>query len=340
MADGGGSSSGGASGGTSAGASGTSAGAAQASEGATKAGGEASQESKEGAKASESAEKKAGTVIDDKPVTVKEVKEKSTIDKDHVEGEEKKKPEEKKHKYHERLSKAFPDRKFASDEEYEAGHEEYVKGLEGYKERGTKANERLISLFIAEPRVADIVRQMVNGETFNAALARHVSPEDLKAKPGDPDYEAWEKNSKERMAKLQQAEAKRAEMDANMELTAKAIKEFADENKMTEEDSEKFLGQVDEMLQPIYQGKITKETLVKIKRALEYDTAVQAAKEEGEVKGKNEKITAEKEKQEKKSDDGLPHIKKGGGDQEETPIPEGAEIISRIVEGAKKRQVF
>lgn len=337
MADGGGSSSGGASGGTSAGASGTSAGAAQASEGATKAGGEASQESKEGAKASES--EKKGAVIDDKPVTVKEVKEKSTIDKDHVEGEEKKKPDEKKHKYHDRLIKAYPDRKFASDEDYETAHEEYVTDLEGYKDRGVKANERLINLFKAEPRVADIVRQMINGETFVAALARHVSPEELAAKPGDPDYEVWEKNSKDRTERIKQTEAKQKEMETNMEFSAKAIKEFADENKMTEEQAGKFLGQVDEMLQSIYQGKITKETLAKIKRALEYDTAVQSAKEEGEIKGRNEKITAEKEK-EKPKDDGLPHIKKGGKEGEETPLPEGHDLINRIVEGAKKRQVF
>ena len=44
--------------------------------------------------------------------------------------------EKPKHKYADRLSKAFPDREYASDDEYDSAMEEYLTGLEGYKERG------------------------------------------------------------------------------------------------------------------------------------------------------------------------------------------------------------
>jgi len=297
----------------------------------------------------EKAPEKVGKIIDDKPVTVQEVKDKTTIDKDHVVGEEKKpeekKEEVKKHKYHDRLIKEFPDRKFASDDEYEASHEEYVKNLEGYRERGTIANQKLVALFEAEPQIADVVSEMIRGATMRSALARHIGAEDLVPEEGDPDYSVWDKNTKERLERIEKSNKFNQEFNENVEFSVKSIHEFAEENKLPPEEAEKILGEFNDMLKDIYRGKITKETLTKITKAVKHDEAVKEAikdaKEEGEIKGKNEAVKAKKEVESLKKDDGIPALKKTGDTIEETPEkPEQAQIIDRIFGAAKKRSNF
>lgn len=281
---------------------------------------------------------KVGAVVDDKAVTVAEVKQKSTIDKDHVEGE--KKEEVKKHKYADRLAKAYPDRQFASDDEYENTHEEYVKDLEGYRDRGTIANQKLIALFEAEPQIADVVSAMIGGATLRSALARHIGIEDLAPEEGDPDYAAWDKNNKERLERVEKTNQFNKEFNENVAFSEKSVKEFAEENKLEPEEAEKILGEFDDMLKDIYRGRITKETLTKIMRAVKHDEAVKEAKEEGVIAGKNEAIS-EKVKKEVPKDDGMPVVKKSGETTEEKPEePEQAKIINRIFETTKKRSHF
>lgn len=110
--------------------------------------------------------------------------------------------EKQKHKFADRLIKTFPDRKFEKDDDYDTALNEHLDELEGYKERGTTANKKLIALFESEPQVGNLVRDMVNGATFREALARHISPDELTAVEGDPDYEGWTKNKTEREKRL------------------------------------------------------------------------------------------------------------------------------------------
>lgn len=359
MADGGGSSAG-ASAGASSGAAGSSnsgeAGSGQAAGQAATAdagqvasgevaAGESKENTEEGLKVSE----KVGEVIDAKPVTVEEVKEKTTINKDHIEGEVKKEEEKieevKKHKYADRLAKEYPDRQFESDDDYENAHEEYVKNLEGYRERGTIANQKLVALFEAEPQIADVVTAMIGGATLRSALARHIGAEDLVPEEGDPDYTAYEENNKQRLERIAKTDQFNREFNENVEFSAKSVEEFATENNLKPEEAEKILGEFNDMLKDIYRGKITKETLTKIARAVKHDEAVKEAKleglEEGEIKAKNEKIKAVREKEDTRKDDGMPILKKTGDTLEEQPEkPEQVQIIDRIFEGTKKRSHF
>lgn len=246
-------------------------------------------------------------------------------------------PEEKpKHRYADRLSKAYPDRKFESDDDYDAAMDEHLNGLEGYKERGSALNKKLLAIFEADPKIGNVVQDMINGATFREALARHISPEDLTAIEGDPDYEGWNKN---RTAREEQAAKRRQfeeEYAGNLEMSSQAVKEFADENGMTEEAAETFLGKIDEMLAAINSGKITKETLMAMKKAFDYDNAVGEAKQTGEIAGRNQAIVASKETA--PAGDGLPKI----SNSSELPKTEQKkdEWIDGVAGQAKRRQVF
>ena len=244
--------------------------------------------------------------------------------------------EKPKHKYADRLSKAFPDREYASDDEYESAMEEYLTGLEGYKERGSSLNKKLLAIFEAEPKIGNVIQDMINGATFREALARHISPDDLTAIEGDPDYEGWNKN---RTAREEQAAKRRQfeeEYASNLEMSSQAVKEFADENGMTEEAAEKFLGKIDEMLAAINSGKITKETLLAMKKAFDYDNAVGDAKQTGEIAGRNQAIVASKESA--PAGDGLPKISSSSELPKTEPKKDA--WIDDVAGAAKKRQVF
>jgi len=309
---------------TSEGAVATSDGAKSSKEGVSEGTKEASPEAKT---------EKVGAVIDAKPVTVEEVKDKSTINKDAVE-----KP---KHKHAERLAKAYPDRQFSGDEDYDKALDEHLSDLEGYRERGTKANAQLVQLFDAEPWVADLVRSMINGESGRVAISRHFSAEDFISEPGDEDHEALEKNKKERAERIEKSNKFNQQFNENVEFSTKTIDEFAKENNLKPEEAQKFFDDFDLILADIYAGKITKETLTKIMRAVKHDEAVQAAKEEGEIKGRNEKITIEKEKESaiKEKTDGLPVLGKTGEESKEEEVRPVSKI-DQILENTKRRTNF
>jgi hypothetical protein len=349
MADGGGSSAsaGAASGAAAAASSDAGAGTGEAGKGSVVAAGEGSAEGKAGevAGGETKVSDKVGEVIDGKAVTVQEVNEKTTINKDHVEGEVKEekpvKEEVKKHKYHDRLAKEYPDKKFESDDDYENTHEEYVKNLEGYRERGTIANSKLVALFEAEPQIADVISAMIGGATMRSALARHIGSEDLVPEEGDPDYSQYEKNNKERLERIERTNKFNQEFNENVEFSRQSVEAFATENNLKPEEAEKILGEFDDMLKDIYRGRITKETLAKIVKAVKRDEAVAEAKAEGEVKGKNEAIKEKVAREDKKAEgDGMPILKNSGDTIEESEKPEQVQIIDRIFAGTKKRSNF
>ena len=77
-----------------------------------------------------------------------------------------------------------------------------------------------------------------------------------------------------------------------------------------EEQATEFLGKVDEALNDIYTGKITKNFLASMFRALNYDKDIANASEMAEIKGRNANIEANILN--KPLSDGLPKVQGGG----------------------------
>jgi hypothetical protein len=61
-------------------------------------------------------------------------------------------------------------------------------------------------------------------------------------------------------------------------------------------------------------GKVSKDTLALLKRAVDYDKDVEGAREQGRVDGRNEKIEVEKKRM---KGSGLPNTSVGGNASEE-----------------------
>ncbi|HCM60510.1 MAG TPA: hypothetical protein DIS74_09090 [Bacteroidales bacterium] len=226
---------------------------------------------------------------------------------------EKKEGEETKevkppHKYHEKLTKAFPDRKFEKPEDYDSALDEHLTGLEEYREKGRVANQKLLALFESEPSVGEMIRDMMNGASFREAVARHFSAEDFTAQEGDPDYEGWTKNKTEREEKAKKRREYETTYANNLKAAEKELEAFAAEHKLDEKATDEFLEKMQGVLDDFNNGKITKDTLTLMRRAMTYDKDIKDAREEGRIAGRNEKITAEREKEPEETGDGLPRL--------------------------------
>lgn len=263
--------------------------------------------------------------------------EKTTQDQEEKKEEKETKEEAKKHKYADRLTKAFPDRKFEKDEDYDSALDEHLTDLEGYKEKGVTLNKKLIALFESEPKLASAIQDSINGSTFRAAMARHYAPEDFTPQDGDDDFEAWNENKTKREQVLAQMKQKQQERENNLKLSTEAITAFATENKMDEDSAGEFLKKIDEMVSAINSGLITKDALLAMRRAFNYEQDIAKAREEAELAGTNKNIVAKKEAPEKKGD-GLPKLTKSG----EEPEAPKAELtyMDQLVNKVNARKVL
>jgi hypothetical protein len=240
-------------------------------------------------------------------------------------------------KLRERAKKSL-NQDFDSDDAFEEALIEHLDGLEEYQKRGQEVNAKLISVFESEPIIADIVNAVIKGASTREALALHFDPEDLAAIEGDPDYDGWKKNSEERTKKLQEKQAREAEYGENLNYSQAQIQEFAQENNLTDEAAEKFLNQLDDVLGDLYKGRVSKQFLSMMQKALNYESDVQGARETGEITGRNENIEAKKASV-KKSGDNLPDIKAASTPETEEVQPK-RHAIDDIIAHTKRKQIL
>jgi hypothetical protein len=243
------------------------------------------------------------------------------------EGKEEKPP----HKYHERLTKAFPDRTFEKDEDYDAAMDEYLTSLEDYREKGKKANQKLLALFESEPAVGEMVRDMMAGASFREAAARHFSADDFTPTEGDPDYEGWTKNKTEREEKMNKRREFEKTYAANLEAAGKELEAFAKEHNLDAKATDEFLTSIEKVLEDFNNGKMTKDTFRLMRRAMTYDKDIEDAREEGRIAGRNEKIVAQREKEPEQTGDGLPRPSKS------PDSPDGGKNKGGYFEGLRDR---
>lgn len=244
-------------------------------------------------------------------------------------------PEKKPYRWAERLSKEYPDRKYESDDDYDSAMDEYLGELEGYRERGRLANQKLITVFDTNPQVGSLVRDVMEGSTVRAALARHFAPEDLVPQEGDDDHEAWKKNKTEREESLAKRKKRDEDYANNTKATQAAIEEFVTENGMDDAAAREFLSYIDTHIGDVMNGKLSKELLSMFHKARNYEAEVAKARETGEIAGKNQKIVAEKEKE--PVGDGLPKPKNTGSGPDKPQRQQS--WIDGLRDAAKAREV-
>lgn len=191
----------------------------------------------------------------------------------------------------ERLRKRYPDKKFEDDEEIYGqisdDYDQYEQELEGYRGR----EKTLSDMFAADQRSAQLLTDMYNGNDPVLGLVRNFGVE-IKDVLDDPEMQdkiaEANKDYVERIAKSKKLDD---EYEKNMEATLETLRQFQAERGMADEQIDKVVDFLLGVVRDGVMGKFAPETLDLACKALNYDADVAAAGEEGQVAGRNAKIT-------------------------------------------------
>ena len=210
--------------------------------------------------------------------------------------------------YRDRLKARYPDMAAQTDEDYNLMSEKYFDETEAEMSRYKDSEKAVSDLIESDPEFKAVVSDMlVNGMPFKVAVAKHIAPEDLTYNEDDDNYDSWQKAKQERLDKA----AKYAEMQkeiANNEIeTSKVFNEFCDEKNIPQEERDAFLQIINDNLIGLLYKKVDKKFLELCYKGSTYDKAVEQAAKEGEINGRNQKIQAQKAKEDRaKIGDGIP----------------------------------
>ena len=236
--------------------------------------------------------------------------------------------------FYERIRASRPDAKYDEDED------EYVRQAMGMldeleKKSGDydKLSEKMVSRFNQNPEEAEALLAYLDGASLPSAIRRHMGDDALTMKEGDDGWDEYVKAGEERKA---QHEKNREALEAYMQ-NAKdsdsAMTEFIAESGLDEEGAQGFKDVVLSIINDMAVGKVSKDTLKLLKRAVDYDKDLDGAREQGRVDGRNEKIETEKKRMQ---GSGLPNAHAGGGASEEVEKPKGGNATSDWLAGIKR----
>lgn len=191
----------------------------------------------------------------------------------------------------ERLRKKYPDKKFEDEEEIYGqisdDYDQYEQELDGYRGR----EKKLSDMFAADPRSAQLLTDMHNGKDPVLGLVRNFGVE-IKDVLDDPEMQdKIAEANKEYVERVANSKKLDEEYDRNMDTTLETLRQFQAERSMSDEQIDKTVEFLLGIVRDGVMGKFSPETLDMACKALNYEADVAAAGEEGEVAGRNAKIT-------------------------------------------------
>lgn len=199
----------------------------------------------------------------------------------------------------ERMRTKYPDKKFEDDEEIYGqisdDYDQFEQKIGNYEK-----NEKAMSdMFAADPRSAQLLADMHNGQDPVLGLVRNFGIE-IKDVLDDPAMQERiaEANREyvERAAKSRQLDE---EYSKNLEVTLETLRQFQSERGMSDEQIDAVMDSLLGIVNDGVMGKFSPETLDMVCKAMNYDSDVAAATEEGQVAGRNAKITENLRKRQK-----------------------------------------
>lgn len=217
-----------------------------------------------------------------------------------------------------RLRSKYPDKKFEDDEEIYGqisdDYDTYEAELEGLRGR-----EKLLSdMFAADPRSAQFLTDMHNGNDPVLGLVRNFGVE-IKDVLDDPEMQdRIAEANKEYVERIANSKKLDEEYEKNMDNTLDTLRQFQAERGMSDEQIDQVVDFLLGVVRDGVMGKFSTETLNMACKALNYDADVAAAGEEGEVAGRNAKIT-EKLRKSNKGDGTAPLGGKNGQGHSSSP---------------------
>lgn len=189
-----------------------------------------------------------------------------------------------------RMRKKYPDKKFEDDEEIFGAisddYDQYDQELDGYKSR----EKTLSDMFAADPRSAQFLTDMHQGQDPVLGLVRNFGVE-IKDVLDDPEMqEKIAEANKDYVERVAKEKGLAEEYERNMEATLETLRTFQNERGLSDEQIDAVVDHILTIVRDGVVGKFAPETIEMAFKALNYDADVATASEEGEVAGRNAKI--------------------------------------------------
>lgn len=199
----------------------------------------------------------------------------------------------KRDEFTERLRAKYPDEAFDDDDalfgRIGADYDQYDKSLGEYKDREGK----LADMFAQDPRSARLVMAMKDGEDPTVTLIRMYGTE-LKDALDDPEkQEEFAKANREYMQRVSEEKEYEKQWGENIEESLREVERVQTEQGLSDDDVDGALAWLFTTAKEIMLGKISPEALSMAIKAKNYDVDVEQAGAEGEVRGKNARVTEE-----------------------------------------------
>lgn len=196
----------------------------------------------------------------------------------------------KRDQHLERMRKKYPEKKFEDDEEIYGqisdDYDQYEQELDGYRGR----EKKLSDMFAADPRSAQLLTDMHNGQDPVIGLVRNFGQE-IRDVLDDPEMQdkiaEAQKDFMERTAKSKKLDE---EYESNMDATLESLRQYQQSQGLSDEDIDNICAAWLQIVRDGVMGKLTSETITLIANALNHDADVANAQQEGEVAGRNSKI--------------------------------------------------
>lgn len=228
---------------------------------------------------------------------------------------------------YERIRTSRPDGNYDDDEEeYFRQASDIIDALEGDSKRYKDLKEQLANRFNENPEEANVLLDYLEGMPLLASIRKNMGDEALSIKEGDDGWDEYQKAGEERQANYKRNLDLAEEVKNNSKLSDEEFTAWAKENNLDEEQQQAVWNLIQGDMQNVIKGKLSKDIFNRYRSALNHDKDVEKAGNDGEVRGRNAAIDAQRKKM---SGSGLPNGNAGGNttktvDQELDPREEMA----------------
>jgi hypothetical protein len=220
--------------------------------------------------------------------------------------------------FYERIRTSRPEANYDEDEEeYSRQAMAMLDEYEGKAGRYDEMSEKMSARFNKSPEEAEAFLAYLDGAPLTSAIRRYMGDEALSMKEGDERWEDYQRAGKEREEQFASNRAALEQFMQNAQDSDVTMSDFITEAGLDEEGAQNFKDLVVSIANDMSAGKITKETLMLLNRAMNYEKDIEGSREQGRVEGRNEKIEVEKKRM---KGSGLPNAHASGNASEEVDV--------------------
>lgn len=200
-------------------------------------------------------------------------------------------PKTKRDMAMERLRTKYPDKEYADDEalfgQINDDYADYDNQIATYKDREQKFSD----MFTADPRSARFLTDWRNGGDPVVLLVRQFGT-DIKDAIDDPArQEEIATANKEYVEKVAKEKELEETYQKNLQTSLEDLAKYQQENNLSDDAIDEAITSLVEVANNVIMGKFTPEMVDLASKALHHDADVTMAAEDGEVRGRNAKIT-------------------------------------------------